>query len=398
MTVYRYKALSLDGRSIEEERELPDLAAVMRELERRNLVLVAHREIRPKRQLIALTGTVKPVAVTSFLNELALLLRSGLPLVEALDLGAHGLPKPLARAVTSLRGALLEGKSFSQALRQRPEVFGPLIAALAEVAETVGDLDGMLAAVAKQRASDQALSDKVSAALRYPAFLTISAFLVLLFFLLQVIPQFDGVVSEGSGDPGVLVATVFGLSHWLVEWESWVLIGLPSLVFAGFLISRSTSAKTWLANICVRLPIIRGLADMRRSAVFFSTLAILVRQGVPMTESLRVIENCLGPTVKQRFALIGDAVRQGKRLHEAVSAVNLLPPVAQRMLRIGEETGELAKVATEAGALYTLKLEQSLVRLTDIIGPAAILFIAGMIGAMMAAIMSTIVGIDQMAT
>ncbi|WP_169741549.1 type II secretion system F family protein [Beijerinckia mobilis] len=398
MTVYRYKALALDGRAIEEERELPDLAAVRRELERRGLVLVSHREVQSKSELFSFSASVKPAAVTSFLNELALLLRSGLPLIEALDLSLPGLPKPLARAVTSVRGALLEGKSFSQALRQRQDVFGPLLPALAEVAETIGDLDGMLASVAKQRASDQALADKVSGALRYPAFLTVSAVLVLLFFLLQVIPQFDGVVSEGAGDPGVLVSTVFGMSHWLVEREEWLMYGVPVFIAMGFLFSRSVRMKTAIASFCTRLPIIRGLAEMRRTAVFFSTLAILVRQGVPMTESLRVIENCLGVTVKQRFALIGDAVRQGKRLHEAVASVALLPPVALRMLRIGEETGELAKVSAEAGALYTLKLEQNLVRLTDIIGPAAILFIAGMIGAMMAAIMSTIVGIDQMAT
>ncbi len=95
------------------------------------------------------------------------------------------------------------------------------------------------------------------------------------------------------------------------------------------------------------------------------------------------------------LATVGDAVRRGGRLHEALAAVTLLPPVAVRMVRIGEETGELSKVAGEAGNLYAAQLEKRLDGLAAVIGPTAILVIAGLIGGLMVTIMSALVSVNQ---
>jgi general secretion pathway protein F len=397
VTLYKYTAISLDGRPLEEEREAADISAIIAELQRRGLVLVAHREVRAKKAFTFFESSISPRSVTAFLGELALMLRSGLPLVEALDLASRDMPGPLARMVASLRAAVIDGSSFVQALDRHKDVFGADVVAMAEVAEATGDLDGVLMAVAAQRERSHALAEKVAGALRYPAFLIVSAVLVLLFFLLHVIPQFGGVVSETHGNPDTLVTIVFGLSNWLVAHEDGLLIMAALTLAAGFLGWRIARVRVVFVGFLSRLPLLRGLWQMRRAAVFLSNLAVLLGQGVPMTTALKVVENIIGADGKGSFASLGDKVRQGGRLHEAVAAVDLLPPVAVRMLRIGEETGELAKVAAEAGALYSRKLEQRLEKITGLVGPVAILAIAFLIGGMMVAIMSTIVSVNQMA-
>lgn len=397
MTLYKYTAMSLDGRALQEEREAGDMAALMSELRRRGLVLVAHQEVGAKKSFGVFEAAIKPRAVTAFLIELALMLRSGLPLVEALDLAGRDAPGPLTSAISGLRRAVIDGASFVQALQRQSQIFGPEIIAMARVAEQTGDLDGVLSAVAAQRERAHALSEKVSAALRYPAFLVGAASCVLLFFLLHVIPQFGGIFSEVREDPGWLVKTVFGLSNGLVEHEQSVFAGLAATLLAAWLTLRSATVRKTLLRLTARLPLLRGLWQMRRAAVFLSNLAVLLGQGAPMTAALKVLESIMGGDDADALARLGDRVRQGGRLHEAVASLDLLPPVALRMLRIGEETGELPKVAAEAGALYSRKLEQRLETITALIGPLAILAIAGLIGGMMVAIMSTIVSVNQMA-
>lgn len=394
---FKYVAMSMEGRAFEEEREAADLAAILAELKRRGLILVSHREIKPVKSTSFFTATVKPRAVTAFLAELSLMLRSGLPLIEALDLASQDIPAGLARTIKNVRAAVIDGASFVQALEKHGEVFGPEIIAMARVAEATGDLEGVLKAVALQRERSHALAEKVGGALRYPAFLIVTAVLVLLFFLLHVIPQFTGVVADMHGDPGALVSFVFGLSNWLVAHEDVLLISAGVALSAGFVCWRIAKIRTAMISFLANLPFIRGIWRTRRAAVFLSNLAVLISQGVPMTAALKVLESVVGSDGAAALAKLTDSVRQGGRLYEGAAAVDLLPSVAVRMLRIGEETGELAKVAAEAGALYSHKLEQRLEKLSAIVGPAAILAIAFLIGGMMVAIMSTIVSVNQMA-
>lgn len=110
---------------------------------------------------------------------------------------------------------------------------------------------------------------------------------------------------------------------------------------------------------------------------------------------MAMLEDAVGPGGRTALAAVGDAVRRGGRLHEALGGVKLLPPVAIRMVRIGEETGELARVTGEAGALYARQLEKRLDSVSGLIGPVAIVAIAGLIGGLMVTIMSALVSVNQ---
>ena len=104
----------------------------------------------------------------------------------------------------------------------------------------------------------------------------------------------------------------------------------------------------------------------------FRCIAVLLGQGVPLTEALKVLEDVVGLEGRAKLAAVGDAVRRGGRLHEALAQAGLLPPVAVRMVRIGEETGELAKIAGDAGSLYARQLEKRLESISGVIAPAEI--------------------------
>jgi general secretion pathway protein F len=215
------------------------------------------------------------------------------------------------------------------------------------------------------------------------------------FFLVQVIPNFSSLFSDSGNDPGALVRFVLALSDGLVANETALEAGGAALLLAGLLASRHPGLRGAIVTWVLALPGPRTVWRLWRTSRFLSSLALLLGQGVPLTEALKVLDGAVGTDGRVALASVGDAVRRGARLCEALGTVDLLPPVAVRMVRIGEQTGELPKVAGEAGALYAAQLEKKLDTLSAVIGPAAILLIAGLIGGLMVTIMSALVSVDQ---
>ncbi len=371
-----------------------DAAAMAADLARRGLLVLS---LDPLKQDDGgfFSSPPRPRAITSLLGELALMLKSGLPLDEALDLSAKGQPARLARIVTSVRTEVLGGASFVQALEHHPQVFTRDILAMARVGDATGDLDSAFAAVAAQRERAHRLSEKVTGSLRYPAFLIVSAIGVMIFFLIDVIPNFSSLFADSGSDPGALVRFVLAMSDGLLANETAIGAGAAAALLAGLLAWRTAAIRNAVLSGLLGLPVVRGVSQLWRSARFLSNLSVLLSQGVPLTEALKVLEDAVGASGQAALASVGDAVRRGGRLHEALGAVNLLPPVAVRMVRIGEETGALARVAGEAGNLYAVQLEKRLDTVSAMIGPAAILAIAGLIGGLMVTIMSALVSVNQ---
>ncbi|HEY0330277.1 MAG TPA: type II secretion system F family protein [Rhodopseudomonas sp.] len=395
MTRFRYTALSLEGSALSGEIEADDDAALATDLGRRGLMLVSLKQLGAAPAGDLLAWPINPRTVTSFLGELALVLRSGMRLDEALDVAGRGLPQRLSNAVALLRSDIIDGSSFVQALERRKDVFSEDIVAMARVAEVTGDLDGVIAAIAAERERGHRLNEKVQGALRYPAFLICSAAAVLLFFLIQVIPQFSGLFRDSGKDPGFLVSGLMAVSRWLVDNGQSLALGAAMMLATALLIWRIPTARAAIALTLLRLPVIHGVATLWLTTRLLSNLAVLVGQGVALPEALAVLGNMLGVEGRTALASTRDAVRRGGRLHEALGATGLLPAVAVRMVRIGEETGELAKVASEAGALYGRKLEKKLEQIAGLIGPVAILSIAGLIGGLMVTIMSALISIND---
>lgn len=379
-----------------QEREVDDAVNFADELERQGLIVVSTQLVKPKSGF-SLRGRVAPRVVTAFLRELSLILRSGLPLIEALDLAAQDVDSRLAEAAQSLRREIIAGASFNHALERQPEIFTPDIVAMAGVAEATGELDKVFGALAVERERAHVLIDKVTNALRYPLFLVVAATLVMFFFMLHVIPQFSNLFAEQNHSPSGFAVAVFGTSDWLVANQTMLLIGAIATLALGLVAWRTPVMKVKLIQGFAHLPVVGSLFLMRRAALLLSNLSILLNQGVPLIEALRVLENLVGVEARSSFAKVRDIVRQGGRLNEGLTAADVLPALAVRMLKIGEETGELPRTAGEAGQLYMDKLEKRLEQVTAFVGPIAILFIAGMIGSMMVAVMMSILSVNDLA-
>jgi len=394
MPLYAYTAMNAEGRSHRGEAEAASPQTLAASLASRGLILAAPAK-NLDRRLLASRKALPTRMVTRFLNELALMLGSGLPLDDALGLGREGAPPPLARVIDALRGELHGGASAAEAFERQGAALGDEIGPLIRVAEQTGDFASVLRALAAQRQRAQAMSDKVVGALRYPAFLFIAALTVGCFFLLHVIPQFSGLIRDSGNDPGPFVRGLFALSDGLVANQSTLGLALGLVLALGLAAGRSARTRELVARALLRLPLVQGTWRLWQATQALTQLGLLLSQGVGLTKALTVLEGVIGPDKSEALRRASDSIRRGERLAAAFAAEEVVPPLALRMLAIGEGTGELAKVAQEAGQLYAQKLEQRLDAFAQVVGPAAIVVIALLIGGLMVSIMAALTSVNQ---
>jgi general secretion pathway protein F len=395
---FQYKALDSDGRFVTGELQADSSAAVVSHLAELGYTPLETQERagtagRGWRRFLT-SPRLPPREVTVLIRDLALLIKAGLPLDEALKLLAGDARPAAARLVNDLRQAIGSGASFAEALAGHAQSFPPDVVAMVRVAEASGGLEHVLEALAEDRGRRERVAEKVGAALRYPIFLFLVAIGVLSFFLVFVVPQFAVVLKDFGTEPDPLVATVLGLSEWLNANGDMVLGVLAGLLLLGFVLLRMHSTRGPIIRAVRRLPGLRGIVVMRRTATLCRGLGTLLGNGVTLTDALKVMTDTAGADA-DALGAVHERVRRGGRLVDALSASNLVPPLAARMLRVGEESGELATVARRSADFYEAKLAERLDRLAGIVGPAAIVVISVVVGGLIVSIMSTLLSVNQ---
>lgn len=398
MPTFQYKALDGQDRFVDGEIEadsLPDVSRRLQQLGYTVLETAAKSTVKASLSWTIFTRPVSKHDVTVFIRELALVLRAGLRLDDALQLLSDEGQTGIASVVRSLRMTINGGGTFAEALQRHPRLFGPDLVAMVRVAESSGSLESVLDSVGEERARMDGLLDKISASLRYPAFLLLVAIGVLTFFMVVVVPQFAATLRDFGPPPTGLVGFILAISDFMVR-NSFVLgLGVPltALLIAAILFQPRYRAK--LSGLLLRIPVIRDIVSLRRTVLFCSSLSTLLSNGVTLTAALGVVVDLPGASAATMDAVI-EGVRRGGRLVDALSKTSYIPSLALKMLRVGEESGELAIVARRTAEFYQTKLSDRLDHLASIIGPAAIVIIAGLIGTLIVSILSALLSMNQL--
>lgn len=404
MPTFRYRALSQVGEVVSGSIAAPDAAEVGRRIEYLGLIPIdsivdgADALIKRKDDF-TLFSRPRPEDVTIFTGDLALLLRTGARINDALELLAADSDIGRMRATaTKMTSAILAGESFADAISHHPNVFPPIYVALARVGEASGNLVQILEATSAERQRAEALRRRLSDTLRYPAFLLLAATGVLMFFLLVVLPQFANVFRDFSAKLDPVLLTFLGVSDFLRQNMNAILVALTCLLSIGFLVLRRPSARLALIKAASRFPLVREVLGYRRTALFCRNLGLLLASGVTLPASLRVLAEMMATSSDVSiWNEVVDKVRQGGKLSDALTQTRALPSMAVRTLRLGEDAGQLSMLAGRVADFYDAKLQRSLDRLVGIIGPAAIIVISLIVGGLIVSVMTALVSINQIA-
>ena len=404
MPTFRYRALSQVGEVVSGSIAAPSAAEVGRRIEYLGLIpidQVTEESVAGVKRAkeFAIFSRPRPEDVTIFTGDLALLLRTGAEINDALELLASDSDLGRMRATTAkVAAAILSGESFADAIGAHPSVFPPIYVALARVGEASGNLAPILEAVCAERQRAEALRRRLSETLRYPAFLLIGAGGVLLFFLLVVLPQFSNVFKDFNAKLDPVLVTFLGISDFLRDNMDAVAGGVVGLLSVGFLLSRRPAVRTAAKEAVERLPLVSPVLGYRRTALFCRNLGLLLTSGVTLPASLRVLADMMAaPGEASIWSQLVDKVRQGGKLSEALAQTRALPAMAVRTLRLGEDSGQLPMLAGRIADFYDAKLQRSLDRLVGFVGPASIIVISLIVGGLIVSVMTALLSVNQMA-
>ncbi len=326
--------------------------------------------------------------IVSFTRQLATMLKAGLPLIQSLDVAAETTEQKHVRDfIMALRNEVAVGHTFSDSLRNYPNIFDNIYCNLVAAGEISGTLDIMLDRIASFQEKDQRLKANIKKALTYPIAVLIIAGVVTAVLLINVVPAFEETFASFGAELPVFTRFVVAISEAMQKYWGLV-VGSLIAIIGVFKLARSKSKRFSYAidKYILKVPMFGKLLFLSAIARFSRTLATTFSAGIPMLDSLN---SSAGATGNQHVANavlgIRDKVSQGSLLNVAMKENSDFPPLLQQLTKVGEEAGALETMLHKAADSYEDSVNDAVDTLTALLEPAIMSFLAVVIGGLMIA-------------
>lgn len=334
-----------------------------------------------------------------FTRQLAALLRAGVPLITGLELMARqDHPAGWRKVLWRLTEALRNGRSFSEALVEQPGVVSECHLGILKAGEASGRLDQCLDRVTALKEKADKVRRRVLAALLYPAIVAGVAVAIVAALVVFVIPRFEAVFAgllRGQPLPP-LTRVVIGVSRSVSDhgWE--IGLGLGSLALATGLVLGTPRGRRGRDRLLLALPVLGDLCLKAAIARFARTLGALLTAGVPILAALKIAEATAGnQCVADRLDEARRRVEAGEALSIPLAEARLFPPLMTGLIQVGEETGGLPEMLEHLADVYDAEVDRAAETFTAVLEPALIVAMAGVVGAVVAALLLPIVKVIQ---
>ena len=321
------------------------------------------------------------IPLVNFSQELVALLDAGLTLVEAIStLGEKEANPRVRRSLESIRAQLFEGQTLSNALAAHPESFPPLYVAAVRASERTGAIsEALVRYVTYQKQIDHLRKSLINASI-YPSVLVVAGVLVMLFLVGYVVPRFSEIYQDLGRD-------LPWASRLLMNWGQLLQAhGVTvSLAFAGlcgalaYAVTRPR-VRVLLSASVARIPAIGRELRLYQLARMYRTVGMLLREGMPMVTACQMSGGLLGAGLRPSFVAATQAVREGQSIANSFERCQLTTPVAVRMLRVGERSGNMGEMMERIAAFYDEELTRRMDLLVRLIEPLLMTAIGIIIG------------------
>jgi general secretion pathway protein F len=357
--------------------EAPDEVSALEQARAQGLAVLSARARRALPSFASPFATRFPLLL--FSQELVALLAAGLSLPEVVETFAEKESRPeFRRLFVALRESLYEGRSFSQALERFPETFPSLFVATVRAAERTGDVAEALGRYIAYHERLDAVRRKVVNASVYPIVLLGVGGLVVLFLLGYVVPRFAGVYEEVGRD-------LPWLSQLLLDWGRLINANGPMLAVAFVAAAVAVALglgrlKAFVGRVARRIPAIGERLRVYHLARLYRTLGMLLRGGTPLVTALGMVSGLMPAAMRPQLAAGTQRIREGASISAAMEAAGLTTPVALRLLRVGEKSGEMAEMMDRVAAFHDEELARWIDLVTRLFEPLLMAILGVVIG------------------
>jgi general secretion pathway protein F len=349
---FNVRGLTADGSVVSMPVEAADRDTAMQQAKSDGLTVLSAQVVHTLRTRTNASGRFP---LQTFSQELVALLQAGLSLPETMDAMVEKENRPAVRRVlAALRARLFEGQSLSKAMEAQPAEFPDLMIATTRAAERTGDLAEALTRYIDYQQRLETVRKKIVSASIYPVVLLGVGALVTLFLLAYVVPRFASIYAEAGRD-------LPWLSRVMLEWGllmngHGLLILLLLLVAVAAIVLGARRAAGLVGRLASRIPGVGERLLVYHLARFYRTVGMLLRGGTPVVPAMGMVSGLLPADMRERLVLATRQVREGSSLSQAMSQSRLTTPVAQRMLRVGEDSGDMAAMMERIATFHDEEL------------------------------------------
>ena len=323
-----------------------------------------------------------------FNQELATLLRAGMPLVQSLDILRQRVEDPSFKAsLNDVYDRVRAGAALSEAFEAQGNIIPAMYTASVMAGEKSGGLEEVIRRYVDYVKVIAAVKRKTVSALVYPAILLTLSTIVVAIIVLRVVPEFEGFYRGFGAELPIMTRMIVAFSEFLRSYLLFLALGVGGAVVAGWYWLRQPGRGAMLDRLILRVPAVGTIAARFATSQLTRTLATLLSGGIPLVTALDVTARALGNRfLADQLTLVGQRVREGEALAAALAERGVFPAVALKMVEVGESTGALQEMLTSVADFFDEEIDTQLGRFITIIEPALLVVMGIVIAALLLAL------------
>lgn len=389
MATFSYRARDNSGQIFSGVIEGDSREAVIDKLREMKYFIISIEEKRHTLLSTEITffKSIKIRDLAIFYRQFATMVSAGLTLVNCLEiLSKQTENKLLADKIDDIKKNVERGSTLADAFTNHSETFSKLYINMIKAGEIGGVLDDILNRMATLMEKEYELRQKIKSAMTYPLFIFGAAFVMGVFVLLFILPQFVGIFQQFGGELPFLTKmlvwfTVAFNRYWYIFFAV-----LALLAFAFISYSRTKQGHKNIDRIKLKLPVFGNLFLKTSVNRFTRTLGTLIKSGVPIIQSLKISAESIGNDILAEAVMnAADRIKEGQSISAPLEESKVFPPMVTQMIMVGEESGELEGMLLNVSQFYDQEVERAVEQLTSVIEPILMVVVAGVVGVMVIA-------------
>ncbi|MGM0900244.1 MAG: type II secretion system F family protein [Bacillota bacterium] len=339
---------------------------------------------------LSIGNPVKLQDIVIYLRQFATLIKAGVTIVDATNILAMQTDsKKLSAALKEIETELRQGQPFSDAAEKHKKIFEPMFINMVRAGEAGGNMEETLERLAEHFEKQHNTRQKIKSAMAYPVVVGIIAVAVVIFMLVSVVPTFVGMFADFGADLPAITQFVLNASEFMqVYWWLILLLGIALAVVLN-LLNNGKKTKYYMDLAKLKMPIFGKMLQKAALARMTRTLSSLFSSGVPILQALSIVESVVENEVISRVIKASrEDLARGRSLTGPMKEHWAFPPLTTQMISIGEETGSLDAMLSKVAEFYEKEVDNSTDKLKSLIEPLMIVFLAGIVGVIVLAIMT----------
>ena len=395
--LFTYKALDAEQNEVEGKVEAVSRTNAITVLLNKNYTILKLTTESENILQFSLFLRIRSRDLVLFSRQIATLFESGVSALRAFNLVAENVQNKYFQGILqNIAKNIEQGFSVEKAFLQHQDVFGEFFVSVVAVGEQSGTLQRSFSYLADYTEQQAEIVSRIRRALTYPIFVIIMFFGVMLLMLVTVIPQISSILLQSNAELPVITQIVIALSDFFRDNLTLVLVGISGVVTSIVIWSRTEGGRTFFDEFFVSTPVIRGLFRNFYLVRFTNNLSVMLASNLPIVNALQVLGRVMGNRVySEAVEEISALVRQGKTLSAALETQSLFSKNVVRMIRVGEETGKLAKMLEVLTKFYQRQLRDTVDTLLDLIQPAVIILLGLGVGVLIGSVIIPIYSISS---